>query len=73
MRTPPTACSADIDSERSTSAKIAATNGCRFATRVAREAPIRWMTRNHMIVVSTSGPSVANRRNTQTFAPRSRS
>ena len=42
IRAPPSTCSAVIGSERSTSAKTAATNGCRLATSVAREAPIRW-------------------------------
>ena len=41
ISTPPAICSAVIVSDSRITAKIAATNGCRFVASVARAAPIR--------------------------------
>ncbi len=68
ISTPPATCSAVIRSESRTSAKTAATNGCRFAISVAREGPIPCSARNQRTFVSTSGPSVAKTRSTHTHA-----
>ena len=62
-------CSSVIRSDRSTSAKTAATKGCRLATSVARDAPIRCRERNQSTFVSTSGPTVAKARSSQTLVP----
>ena len=59
-----------IRSSRRTSAKTAARNGLRFATSVAREAPIRCSERNQRMFVRTSGPSVAKTSSAQISQPR---
>src|SRR5258705_181797 len=56
-------------SERSTRAKTEATKGCRFATSVARDAPILCNERNQSASVTTSGPAVATASSTHTFQP----
>jgi hypothetical protein len=51
---------------------IAAMNGCRFATSVARDGPTLSIALNQRMFVMTSGPSVAYSRQSQTRLEKSK-
>ena len=66
---PPPTCEGQVSSsESSATAKIAARNGCRFATSVAREGPTRSIAVNQRKFVRTSGPRTAKANPAQTRA-----
>ena len=66
ISSPPTICTTSIVSPSRTTAKSAATNGCRFVASVAREAPIRSSDRNQRMFVIDERPE----RREQRAAPR---
>ena len=70
---PPASSTRESVSESSTTAIAAARNGWRLAARVARAGPMRSSARNQSSFVTTSGPSTANAKSSQTVQPRPQS
>ena len=73
IRRPPASSTGESVSESSATAIAAARNGWRLAARVARAGPIRSSARNQSSFVTTSGPSTANAKSSQTVQPRPQS